>query len=734
MKRYHILFPLALALLYWQCNSRVAYPGGVDSSLLEAGSNGKELLKVLKHYSAEPEDSLQFRAACYLIANMKDHFSDSKIGSIPGIAISSYYLLDSLTKKTFYTTGDRKTFDFADFLHTALDSKDFVATPDYVASLISQAFPDTNAIATDRIRTGAFERRVDTVADLLLKNIDTVVQERAIFEDLRSVHAAWLIDHIDNAFRVWKKSPYSRGMGFDEFSQTLLTYRSRNEALDQASGFYPGLFDKILFPGDSMDLSAAIRRLNFYMYCLDCFEDKGRHLGNLGFYDILQFYQYDCDRHSEWTARVLNACGIPAYIDFTSGYFNRDKMHYGVSVRDTAGKYHHFSPKWQPLGDTAHYKLVSKVFRRMYAQQVCPYTLKRADEDIPPIFSDPFIKDVSEEYHTVADISVAIDSAPRNRNLAYLSIFTPHGWRPIGWGSFQQGVNTVKFYKVPVAAVYVAGYFEGGKIIPLSGLFRVDAAGKLSYMGPDHHKTETLTLTMKYPQKEDLIARMKEMDGARIQGANRSDFSDARDLYRLQISDLSDFDVRALPVVDNGKYRFIRCVAAGGKALNIATFEVFASRREAGGYVKCSEPAIKAPASVRRPDTTTLTRVPGIPIENGQRLQNAFDGDLETFVNAFSVGLDLGRPYSIKEIRFAARSANNGIIRGDRYQLLYYDHAWVPLGTVTAKYNFVEFRNVPSGAVYWLRNLDRGKEELSFIYKDGRQFFLNDDEGNAFYK
>lgn len=40
-----------------------------------SGNNKLELLKVLEHYSKDSSDSLKYKAALYLIANMSYHYS-----------------------------------------------------------------------------------------------------------------------------------------------------------------------------------------------------------------------------------------------------------------------------------------------------------------------------------------------------------------------------------------------------------------------------------------------------------------------------------------------------------------------------------------------------------------------------------------------------------------------------------------------------------------------------------
>ena len=64
---------------------------------------------------------------------------------------------------------------------------------------------------------------------------------------------------------------------------------------------------------------------------------------------------------------------------------------------------------------------------------------------------------------------------------------------------------------------------------------------------------------------------------------------------------------------------------------------------------------------------------------------------------------------------------------GQLYRLLYFkDGKWIEHQTLVSEYNYLDFDSVPAGTVYWLRNLDKGKEELPFFYEDGKQIFINE--------
>ena len=143
---------------------------GLEQALIEAGANRQELEKVLKHYKAQPEDSLKYKAAYFLISNMQWHKS----------------------RNTFNTNNKafRQKFHHADSVY-------------YCTHAQHKTYPNNlrqgNPYPTER-------------------NL-TVLQP-----DLKKINATFLISHIDNMFNAWQTSPFARNLSFDEFCEYLLPY------------------------------------------------------------------------------------------------------------------------------------------------------------------------------------------------------------------------------------------------------------------------------------------------------------------------------------------------------------------------------------------------------------------------------------------------------------------------------------------------------------------------------
>ena len=88
---------------------------------------------------------------------------------------------------------------------------------------------------------------------------------------------------------------------------------------------------------------------------------------------------------------------------------------------------------------------------------------------------------------------------------------------------------------------------------------------------------------------------------------------------------------------------------------------------------------------------------------------------------------DLGKLASVKKILICPRNDDNYVWPGDEYELFYNEgvQGWVSLGRQVADKRYLRYET-PSNAVFWLRNLTKGKEEQIFFCRNGRQCFVTD--------
>jgi hypothetical protein len=94
-----VLITVVLGYFTWQHYQQFkssCYSPEIESALKQAGDNRIELETVLNHYRDNPVDSLKYKAACFLIANMSIHYQ------IKGHEYF-YYFMDSLNSSDLKT-------------------------------------------------------------------------------------------------------------------------------------------------------------------------------------------------------------------------------------------------------------------------------------------------------------------------------------------------------------------------------------------------------------------------------------------------------------------------------------------------------------------------------------------------------------------------------------------------------------------------------------------------------
>jgi hypothetical protein len=102
---------------------------------------------------------------------------------------------------------------------------------------------------------------------------------------------------------------------------------------------------------------------------------------------------------------------------------------------------------------------------------------------------------------------------------------------------------------------------------------------------------------------------------------------------------------------------------------------------------------------------------------------NAFDGDLGTYLVGKPAVFDFGRTASVSRIRFTPMNDSNYIVPNNEYELFYWDNNWVSAGKKTAHADFLNYTNIPSGTIYWLKCYSGGKEERIFTYEKDTQIW-----------
>ena len=118
-----------------------------------------------------------------------------------------------------------------------------------------------------------------------------------------------------------------------------------------------------------------------------------------------------------------------------------------------------------------------------------------------------------------------------------------------------------------------------------------------------------------------------------------------------------------------------------------------------------------------------------MPLHPANSIDKINDKDILSFFESQDTTccllFDIGKEISVKKIVLSPRNDDNYIWPGDEYELFYNDgiNGWFSLGKQVAKER-VLYYNVPVNALFWLRNLSKGKEEQVFFYRNNIQHFV----------
>lgn len=653
------------------------YPKEVESALLSAGKNKENLTEVLDYY--RNTDRQKYAAACYLIANMPYHRSKSLL------SISTAYM--EYFKKT--------------------DS-------------INQVVP--NAHSNDSIR----QILADKYSTLPLP------EQKPGKEDIEILTKDFLIHTIDAAFEEWHKSPLLKNLSFEEFKEWILPYRTTDEALiNDKSSLRQMMYDKLSRNG----MNDIHKPIDLYKKYVRQQRDINKRIvtnTHIGIYDLfIPAFKMDCHNQATITCNIFRACGIPVVYEFTPQWPDKDSRHYWCSSPDSAHIFHPYTPPYNNLGEDweLSLKYSGKVYRKTFgAQKNTPYFLKAEEEEVPDIFNHPTLIDVTPNYHVCTDISLPAPPISQNK-LAYLSFFNTQELNPVAWGRINSQKQVVDYEKIPVNMLFFPTYIsENGQLTEFDTPFilRQDSTtGKINKenISCNHQKKITLHLLRKYPHKPHLVSYRKNIKNALLLASHT--ISGPYDtLYILPEVPVPYW--QRYKINNSKEYRYYKLQTKDMSPIHIAEYEFLAEKKGLHAYSTPSQLPVFDSLLNYASSVHTYVKVKGKSMKSGPLYFQACDGNLDTFIESPWFGMEFTTPVCIKALQLYPRNARNGIEPNNNYLLLYYDQGkWVEHATAYSTYNYLDFYSVPSGTIYWLRNLDQGKEELPFFFHKGQQVFIN---------
>ncbi|RHU23220.1 hypothetical protein DXD68_19235 [Parabacteroides sp. TM07-1AC] len=523
--------------------------------------------------------------------------------------------------------------------------------------------------------------------------------------DAKVITADYLIENIDLAFDVWKKYPWNRSLGFDDFCELILPYRIGDEPLSSWRKLYHDYYTAILdsaYQGDDVieACKAVDKDLKKVYYRWDTDFSIPHQSADFLFYHRVGFCREACDV----TLYAMRACGIPVACEYFVYSPEYQHPHYWTTLRDTTGKFIQFgfnefeASRTNPGTDG---RKKGKVYRYCFGLQEESISGITADEKVPALFRDRFIKDVTANYYGENEVSLSVQSA--FEDFIYLGVFSPSGWIPVDIAINNKG--NVTFKNLEPNIIYQPLVSDGQNHQAVGYPF-IYTKKKNYILKPDVNKLKKAVLQ----RKMSVCGGYKDFPhrgiiGSQIEASLYKDFSQADLLFRFNDTLRSNY-YELIPPDINKQYRYIRYVGPPDNIMELAELAVFADStgKESLHLNRMNDPLPTA------------------------SLDNITDGDILSYFSskdsACFITYDLGKITPIQKIVFSPRNDDNYVWPGDKYELFYQDgtNGWKSLGVQTATRHELEYL-VPDKSLLWLRNRTKGREEQVFIYKGGKQLF-----------
>ncbi|MDE6451523.1 MAG: hypothetical protein K2L23_04400, partial [Odoribacter sp.] len=501
--------------------------------------------------------------------------------------------------------------------------------------------------------------------------------ENRITADLCTLKSKFLISHIDNAFRQWETSPFARRLTFPEFCEYILPYRSVWGYTSLHSGEELNRwFAKYVNYDTAASLKERIIRYNQRLTGIRNFFGW-RKMKDFGLYNLF-FNGHDCTDVAAFGCSILRSCGIPAMVEFCATYRDFTGRHYYCVVSDSADTWKYFNPESTlPINNTPwRLGMTMNLYRQCYgAQPDSPYFLRNKGEYLPPLLSTPCIKEVTAERQEVCQVTLPFPDTTDNR-LAYLAAFdSSKELIPVTWSVINKENKEVCFNQTMTGRLYFPVYYREQELYPFGPPFyiRKDTLTPEGYQlytfTGDTSRLQSVILTRKFPRKPNMIKQAQSLVGGIFEGANRKNFSDAQTIYTLTETPGPYLQDIVLP--QPAAYQFYRFTVPK-KHSGASLSEVqFLSEKEYG-YSNVYEPtpaAILTPAEVQRANEDDQRVMLCNPSFSEMQKRPIFDGNMQTAPSSKTIRFDLKRPQVVTRIRFSPQHADNGIHRGQWYEL-----------------------------------------------------------------
>lgn len=307
-----------------------------------------------------------------------------------------------------------------------------------------------------------------TAMDDLKKKTGELYAQDTIYEDIKSLKAQYLIDNIENAFKVWKSS-IAKDIPFNDFCEYVLPYRATVEPVqDWRSAYhakYKWISDSLKNkPIETVLAYAGIDYKEWFTFTYGK-EVRSDPLPRLGAQHLLFRKKGACEDVTALEVFTFRSQGIPVSYNIVPLWATSMGTHFLNTVFDARMKPIRLDVTTPAVVNHELPREPAKVLRLTYSKQPGTLAAIEQPENIPGGFlqTTNYI-DITNEYWQTADVSFNLFPTPKVPSTVYACMFSGGEWQPVWWGKALNG--TVKFSTMPKGTAILPAYYINGALKP----------------------------------------------------------------------------------------------------------------------------------------------------------------------------------------------------------------------------------------------------------------------------
>jgi hypothetical protein len=531
-----------------------------------------------------------------------------------------------------------------------------------------------------------------------------------LFDDSSYINSSLIRRHAERSLKALGSSLWRDSISFEIFTEYILPYKLTYEVADNWRDTLYNYHKWLLYEYPSLnDLDSlySYHLKHTYNQLGSRIRWKDKYPSEPNFSWLSFVNEGECTERCRYVIYHLRAAGAPATFDYIPAWGNRPYSRHayvGLAHRKqqlsrllenandpsnviddlnasmTASMMHVFDAEDVPCGLYIQYeKTIPKVYRQTWSVQpeIIRFMKSVAQDEIHTGLISPYMIDVTSQYLRTADVKLNYNHWFSGK-VGYLSVFGVYGWSPvsfsrIGWR------GRVHFKDMGKNIVYMPMIMENNRLAPFDNPFHLSDNGSITFFVANHNLPVNMRLLRKYPLFSYIARYLPPYMNAIFQGANDIEFNSSVDLYTIK------------------NYPFFQNEYA----------------------IDCTEPIGHIRLKTVDEDNARLGTLEAYVEVEG--IKKTLPGKV-TRQNAM-LHLELEKPEVVSGIRLWPRNDGNYIIPGNQYELFYWDNGWVSSGRQTAKDYHLDYKNIPSGTIYWLRCHTEGKEERIFTYENDMQIW-----------